>query len=254
MEIALWLGFGSFFAASCVVGVRLLLLSRQTRQLPELLIGVGVLGIGPLGFGLSMLALLPGLSTIWAATLVGCSFLALFIGAASQYLFAWYVFRMRDAWARPLCFAAIVLLAGAYAGDILENGLIDRVGGGAWFWLGVLLRVGVLGWNAAESFAYWLRMRRRLRLGLADPVVTNRFLLWALGSGSAFLGSSLGALAIAAGGFGGSREPGLALLLSLHGFVAAVAMWLAFVPPQRYRRWIARRSQLRDSSVSSDAP
>lgn len=252
MQYALAIGFGSFLVASLVVGVRLVLLSRRTGQLPELLIGVGVLGIGPLGFGLSMIANLPGRSTILGATLVGCSFLALFIGAASQYLFAWYVFRLRDAWARPLCFAAILLLAGAYAGDILENGLINRSAGGVWFWMGMLLRLGVLGWNAAESFAYWARMRRRLRLGLADPVVTNRFLLWGLGSGVAFLGSGIGAAVIALLGFGASRSPGLGLVLSVHGAIAAVAMWLAFLPPQHYRRWIERRSRQSATAVSSD--
>ncbi len=57
MEYALAIGFGSFLVASLVVGLRLVLLSRRTGQLPELLIGVGVLGIGPLGFGLSMIAM-----------------------------------------------------------------------------------------------------------------------------------------------------------------------------------------------------
>ena len=47
-------GFIAFFLVSLTVGVRLLLLWRRTRQLPELLIGIGVLGIGPVGFGLQM--------------------------------------------------------------------------------------------------------------------------------------------------------------------------------------------------------
>ena len=251
MEYALWIGFGSFFVASTVVGIRLLMLSRRTGQLPELLIGVGVLGIGPLGFGLSMIARFPGHSMIVSATLAGCSFLALFIGAASQYIFAWYVFRMRDAWARPLCFAAVVLLAATYAGDILENGLIHRSRGGTWFWLGMTLRLGVLLWNSLESFAYWARMRRRLRLGLADPVVTNRFLLWGLGSGAAFVGSSVGAVVMVLTGFSAGTRPGVALVLSIHGAIAAISMWLAFLPPERYRRWVERRSQRRSVAVSS---
>jgi hypothetical protein len=253
MEFALAIGFGSFFVASSVVGIRLLMLSRRTGQLPELLIGIGVLGIGPLGFGLSMIARFPGQSMILAAVLTGCSFLALFIGAASQYLFAWYVFRLRDAWARPLCFAAVVLLAATYTGDILENGLVNPIRGGTWFWMGMTLRLGVLLWNATESFAYWARMRRRLRLGLADPVVTNRFLLWGLGSGAAFVGSAVGGIAIVLTGFSAGSRPLVAFILSMHGFIAAVAMWLAFMPPQRYRRWIERRSQRSSVAVSSDS-
>ncbi len=254
MEVAFWIGFGSFFVASTVVGVRLLLLSHRTGQIPEFLIAIGVLGIGPLGFGLSIIARLPGRSTILGATLMGCSFLALFIGAASQYLFVWYVFRFRDTWARPLCFAAILLLAGAYAGDILENGLINRSHGSTWFGMGVLLRMGVLAWISIESYAYWRRMRRRLRLGLADPVVTNRFLLWGLGFGAAFVGSGVGAVAMVLMGFEASSRPATALVLSAHGAVATVTMWLAFVPPERYRRWIRRRSQSTSVAVSSGSP
>ena len=46
------LGFGCFFLVSLAVGLRLVLQWRRTRQLPELLIGIGVLGIGPVGFAL----------------------------------------------------------------------------------------------------------------------------------------------------------------------------------------------------------
>jgi hypothetical protein len=253
VQYAVAIGFGSFLLASLVVGVRLIRLSHRTRQLPELLIGVGVLCIGPLGFGLSMIAALPGRSTILGATLVGSSFLGLFIGAASQYVFVWYVFRQHAAWARPLCVAAVLMLAGGYAGDILENGLINRSRGGVWFWLGALLRVGVLGWVAAESLVYYRRMRKRLALGLAEPVVTNRFLLWGLGSGSAFAGSATAAAVIAVMGFSASGFAPLALLLSGLGALSAMAMLLAFLPPRRYRRWIERRSRESAVGVSSDS-
>ena len=43
-------------------------------------------------------------------------------------------------------------------------------------------------WGAAESLRYFSMMRRRAKLGLADPLVTNRFLLWGLGIGAAMVG------------------------------------------------------------------
>ena len=42
MESFVWVGFVAFFVASLSVGVRLVLLWGRTRQLPELLIGIGV--------------------------------------------------------------------------------------------------------------------------------------------------------------------------------------------------------------------
>ena len=77
MEHLRWIGFGAFFASSLVVGVRLLLLARQTGKLPEFLIGIGVLGIGPFGYGLSMLAfVLASHSLALSATLMGSALLA----------------------------------------------------------------------------------------------------------------------------------------------------------------------------------
>src|SRR5262245_56617561 len=83
-----WLGFGAFFVASLVVGVRLLALAARTRRAPELLIGLGVLGIGPVGFGFQVLALFVGdpdaaeaLSAIGAA--------AVAIGLWAKLLFNW---------------------------------------------------------------------------------------------------------------------------------------------------------------------
>lgn len=51
-------------------------------------------------------------------------------------------------------------------------------------------------WSAAESAAAWRRARRRLRIGLEEPVVVERLLLWSLTS-VCFVGICL--LAICAG-------------------------------------------------------
>ena len=50
--------------------------------------------------------------------------------------------------------------------------------------IGLAPMVAVLGlyyvWTAFEGFRYYGMMKKRMALGLADAVVTNRFLLWAL--------------------------------------------------------------------------
>jgi hypothetical protein len=86
-------------------------------------------------------------------------------------------------------------------------------------------------------------MRRRLRLGLADPAVTNRFLLWGIGAGSAGVGSAVGIVASIVQGPPTDGFSWVMLSSSLHGLVAAVAMWLAFLPPAAYVKMIVRRTE-----------
>jgi hypothetical protein len=103
--------------------------------------------------------------------------------------------------------------------------------------------VGCLLWGSAEALRYWRVLRRRLRLGLTDPVVTNRFFLWGLGAGAAGLGSAIGVVAQLATGLSPLEVPAILLSSSLHGLTAAVAMWLAFLPTAGYRRMIESRAQ-----------
>jgi hypothetical protein len=84
------------------------------------------------------------------------------------------------------------------------------------------------------------RLRRRLRLGLADPLVADRFLLWAIGLSAMALLMASTILAPAAGV--DPAAPGWVLLESLAGLVGAVSLGVAFFPSRAYRA--ARRSIL----------
>ena len=105
------------------------------------------------------------------------------------------------------------------------------------------MRTSGLGWSALESLRYHRIMRRRMQLGLADPVVTESFRLWGLGAGAAFAGSLLGLAARALTGHGAAEFPILNLVLSLLGLVAAIAMWLAFLPTPAYLRFVEARGR-----------
>jgi hypothetical protein len=239
-----WIGFGAFFVSSLVIGLRLLLLARRTGALPEFLIGVSVLCIGPLGYGLSMLAFgLAGSSLTLSATLMGSALLAMNLGAIAQLLFAATVFRPGSRWAQAVVLGAIALLCASYVGDLLENGLVNRRSGGGWFWIGSLTRTAAIGWGAVESLRYHRILRTRARLGLADPVVTHSFLLWGVGCSAAFLGACVGHTTRILTGGGVTEIPVLSLLVSLTGLVAAVSMWLAFLPPPAYRRAVETRAR-----------
>ena len=101
-------------------------------------------------------------------------------------------------------------------------------------------------WACFESLRYWLRMRRRLALGLADPVVTNRFALWSLWTGvlAALPIVVLAARAAAYGAVGDERAevlravlPIVRLTILMGVTTAFVCIWLSFFPP---RAWVAR--------------
>ena len=97
MQLLALPGFLAFFFVSLWVGVRLLAQGRRTRELPELLLGMGVLCIGPVGFGLSMFAAAAGASapeapSVWA----GLSALAVGSGAAAKSIFNWKIYHPRS--------------------------------------------------------------------------------------------------------------------------------------------------------------
>lgn len=235
-------GFLAFFVVALVVGVRLLLLWGRTRELPELLIGLGVLGIGPVGFGLMVVAqesqssrpdLYPGL--------MGAGSLAVAIGVGCKLVFNWRVYHAESRVLPLVVYAGIAFLAVVFVQDGLSGfRMYERMD--AAFYARSLVQVLALLWGSGEALYYWSQMRRRLRIGLADPVVSNRFLLWGLGAGAAGFGSLVGTLAQLATGLQHSEIPWVLASSSAHGLAAAICMWLAFVPPASYTRYVASRA------------
>jgi hypothetical protein len=87
-------------------------------------------------------------------------------------------------------------------------------------------------------------LRRRQRLGLADAVVVDRMRLWAMGS-IASSTVSLVVLVMELAGVDPRASAQGALVIGSLGLVAAVCMWLAFLPPARYTNWVQRRAHTR---------
>ena len=219
------LGVGSFLGVSLVLGVRLLRLAARTRQLPELAIGGGFLLSGAAGYSL-ILGATVALSRAphWTPWLWGGGLLSTSCGAAGVALFTWRVFRPRGA--GPWLFAALVAaMAAGWVGLGLETGF-DRPGlRGVSGWLGFCGRAGSFGWASVEAFRYSALLRRRLRLGLADPAAARRMLRWGVGAGAAtsiFLHSGLRALLDAPAA---PTSPEAAIPTAVLGVTAALAFW-----------------------------
>lgn len=225
---------------SLVLSIRLLRLWSRTRQLPELVIGLSFLSAGVLGYLATILGN-PGAGGIdpelaQKITVVGISLISL--GVSLNYLFVWQVFRPESRVARACFWIATILLAATVmplgGGSITTQ--LDPV-----TLLGDAVRMSAGIWGATESLRYYAMMRKRLRLGLAEPAVTNRFLLW----GFATLTTSLIFLATSAvvrhhfSPMEGALTPGLMVVASLGTIVVATMQWLVFLPPAFYRRRFA---------------
>ena len=241
MKAVIAIGFGGFFLSSLAIGLRLVWLAYRNRELPELLIGIGILGIGPAGFAGTIFALLLGPRHPSAgACLLAAATLAVSVGAVAAYVFNWTVFRRGDRWAKGIVGAAALLFAVCFVGRLTTGGFALPLHLDVWLHLYSIVMTGSLLWGSGESLRYYALMRRRLRIGLADPLVSNRFLLWGLGIGSAGVGSVISIAFTLVTGSAPQEFDWITLSNSLFGLAAAVLMWIAFLPPAPYRRWIAR--------------
>jgi len=229
---------------SLVLGVRLLRLWSRSRQLPELAIGASFLIAGVMGYVATVLGNpgTAGLPDALAYRVMVSGIGLISAGVALTYFFVWKVFRPDAAWARGLFWIAIVALSLTVApisGDPVAGAQVNIT-----TVIGDLVRFGGGAWGACESLRYFGLMRKRMRVGLAEAAVANRFLLWGLASlstGTIFLVTST-AVRLALSPADGSVTPGVMTLISLLTLVTAISQWLAFLPPARYTRWIESRA------------
>lgn len=245
MQLLALPGFLAFFVVSMWVGIRLLLLWTRTRETPELLMGIGVLGIGPLGFGIAMAAVLSAQTLPdLARVLVAIASTTIAIGVGANFVFNWLIYHPRSRLVKGIAYTAIAALGVSIVGD----GFTNRFDPDAWHEPGFgqvrqVAQVGAMLWASAESFGWYRRMQRRVAIGLGDVLVANRFLLWSIGAGTAGLGSAIGILIGVITGLPMTDMPAVTLMLSLAGLVAASALWLGFVPPARYVAWVRAQDQ-----------
>jgi hypothetical protein len=233
------LGFLAFFVVSLAVGIRLIRLWWRTRQLPELLIGIGVLGIGPVGFGSMMVGVaLLERAAASAELAFAIGSVSAYFGVLAQCVFTWRVYHPDAAWVKGVVVLFGLGLAAVFVARLAATGFVPTPTPDATALAQSTLQVCCLLWASVEALRYWGLMRRRARLGLSDPVVCNRFLLWGIGAGAAGVGSAVGSVASFVIGIPSLQIPWVVASSSAHGFVAAVVMSLAFLPPPAYLRWL----------------
>jgi hypothetical protein len=135
------------------------------------------------------------------------------------------------------------LLAGlaisAHQGDLEGMAPIGNPG----FWLEWVGQVVPFVWVAGAALSEHASARRRTRIGLSEPLVSNRYLLFA-GFGLAQLATIVLLIPMYIGyetDSGGFTDATDQLMGSLEMLTIAI-IWLAFFPPRFYRSWIERAS------------
>lgn len=221
-------GVAAYGLVSVLVGARLLRLAARSGQLPEAALGAGLLVGVLLGYLPETLVT----STDWASPTVRGAVLAgtqigIRLAALSILFFTWRVFRRDEAWARLLGGGIALAMAASWVGFPSFHADIESRSDWLWYEVFVVSRFLALAWGATESAREYRASRLRLRLGLADPAVSRRFLLWAvaLGASALLMGSTLWAELSGVD----PTAAGWVLLESAFGLVGAVALWLTFL-------------------------
>jgi hypothetical protein len=246
--VALAISQTAYLAAMATLGVRLLLLARRTRQAPEALLAAHFLLCCTLGYALQgtghALALAPGVSAKIVAPTVAAGHAASLIGVASVLVFNYVVFRRGTRVGRALLAAAVAWLVAGFAGWVATGGFAGRPEG-FWFWLLYGGYTIASLWTLYEPLRFFVAMRRRLRLGLADPLVVDRLLFWGLGSLARFAMLAVGAFSMLRLTGDASELATIAaptfLASGAAGLGVAAAYWIAFFPPRAYLAAVARR-------------
>jgi hypothetical protein len=232
-----------FVVLNAITGIRLLWLATRTRELPELALGIGHLLGGSLGWALVMFGylLMQQHSPRAGLVLMIAGLFCLNFAVAAIGHFSWRVFN-RDSRAAAVVFA---LFVAVLAVDFVHNGLLAHEFAPPtntfWYWPGCLGRSGVWCWMSLATLLYYRKLRRRLPLGLTDPVTANRMFLFFIASSFIVLFAIVVSGASLLGVW--QRYPHFVnTFSSLLGIPSAVCSTLAFVPPRRYTDWIARRA------------
>ena len=234
----------AFAIVGMVVGIRLIALARRTRGLPELLIAVALL-CGGLGVGfLRVMALHAPLSEgLVSAAALGvhvCRGLA----TGAIVVMVWRVFAPERAWASALAGTVLLCLALALVGEFREM-RPPATTSHPLYWLWNALLTISFGWGSWASLRYYAGLRRRMRLGLADPVVANRIFLWGFASGCIAIQSPVVLASMVLSGED-RIAPWALVIFSALSCLASATVWLAFFPPRSYLKRIAARAAARE--------
>jgi hypothetical protein len=212
--------------------------------------GLGLVLVAVVGGPTAFVGRLPALlATPLGDALLAAGLAATQTGIALFAAFTWLVFRRDSLWATLL----LVLLAGALGAEWL--GLLHASARGTtmeqilphtrpWGIAIVATLALSFAWTGCEAWRYHRRLRRQLALGLGDPVVANRVLLWAVaGFATVVLCGVIVACMLA--GLAPLRHALPLAAIALAALCTSACWLLAFLPPAAYLAAVRRHAPAR---------
>ena len=240
-----------YLGAAFVLAAHLLGRARRRRDLAPLLLGVNLLFAMGFGYllcsaGMGVALLTEQASPRLVAGLLGTGYAATIVGLFAALIFQWRVFWPGERWPLALVAGFLGAMGVGWIGYAASGALATGRYEGGWVWL---LYAGMLAtnlWVGIEPLIYHAKLRKRVPLGLAEPLVADRFLLWGLGSLARAAMILLGPLSeLVLDRLGADARLSYSsvtlVVASLLGLATSVAYWLTFNPTAAYARWVERR-------------
>jgi hypothetical protein len=228
MGLLALLAISAFAVVSLVVGLRLTLLSVRTGRVPERMLGISLFLAGGLGTIATIAADFAQDSRPLVFTI---AMILVHSGITALGLFTWHVFRPTP-FGATLVATCVALLFASLIADRVTGHYVDVGRSTISLATDYTGRLTLYGWACFESLRHWQLARRRVRIGLGDPLTANRFLLWGV--------AMLAALGIWCHGLWQEvaetrNTTEYFLVIALLGGACTLSLWLAFFPPQAYR-------------------
>jgi hypothetical protein len=239
MEGSEYIGSAAAGLVYFVLGARLVWLGVRSRSATEWLLGLTFL-IWSLSYALWLFPIVVPSQSALESQLLIASRLTSNLGGVGFGIFPLLAFRRGSTWAKWLSTSiAICLIVGSvgsfWVGD--PEGLEPL--SNLWWWFDWIGEIVPAIWIGVEGLHHYGTSGTRVRLGLCEPIVRHRYLLWGL---AGVFWTLLDFVVVGQYVEYWATRSWSTTLDRFVGFceIAALGMiWLVFFSPRFYRRWIA---------------
>lgn len=229
---------GELLAAAfyLAAGGQLLRLAARTREVPERLLGCMFLFAG-ISYTAYQTSVVIEQEALWTPLNFAGRVLYLPV-AVILAAFTRHVFRPEPRWAGWLVWGCAALLVVGVVGSALRGEWEGFSIRNPWFWPEWLGYTAPFVWAVVESLLEFGKARRRMRLGLCDPLACSRLLLW-----GSFAAAQVFTSLFTIGQYAAYEQedvfgPGWDMAIGVVEIFSIAMIWLVFFPPAAYRRWL----------------